>query len=79
MKIAYLLILAATFLSLSSVLHSANGLKSDVTALQVSKTVALQMRAEFCAKKAANYAYVLDKKFYSEEGAQRIYRACLNE
>lgn len=74
----YLLILAATFLSLSSVLHSANGLRSDTTALQASKTVALQMRAEFCAKKAANYGSIIEYKLYSEEMAGKIYRDCLN-
>lgn len=39
----------------------------------------LEEKSEFCAKRAANYAYVLDKKFYSEEGAQRIYQDCLTE
>lgn len=75
----YLLILSATFLSLSSILNSANGLRNDITALNISKTYALQMRAELCARKSANYAYVLDKKFYSEEKAEKIFNDCLNE
>lgn len=48
-------------------------------ALQNSQYQSLQAKSEKCSKKVANYVYVLDKKFYSEEGAQRIYKSCLEE
>ena len=48
-------------------------------ASQKALTEQREERSALCAKKTANYVYVLDRKFYSEEGAQRIYEKCLNE
>ncbi len=47
--------------------------------LQEARTASFRERSALCAKKASNFAYIIDKKLYSEESAQRIYTTCLNE
>lgn len=76
MKWLFLFILAMIVGGLSSISGKIERLEKDFSSQKILQAY-LEARSELCAKKAANYAYVLDKKFYSEEGAQRIYRDCL--
>jgi hypothetical protein len=64
---------------LTSTYTSALMLQKEYTAALESRHDAYQSRTALCAKKASNFAYIIDKKLYSEESAQRIYQTCLNE
>lgn len=76
---------AVLFFLIVGVFFQATNASLDVVRLQrsiASQKALTEQREEksaLCARMTANYVYVLDKRFYSEEGAQRIYRACLNE
>lgn len=78
MKYIYLLIVVASVLAFSSVLNAADNLQ-DQLVTQQTQIETLQAKSEKCAKKASNFAYIIDKKLYSEESAARIYETCLNE
>ena len=72
------IILVALFVSMGY--SEAERHKSESSlALQQTQIETLQAKSEKCAKKASNFAYIIDKKLYSEESAQRIYTTCLNE
>ena len=77
--IALSLCLLGTSWLLTTTYTSALMLQREYTQALASRHEAYELKAALCAKASANYAYIIDKKLYSEESAQRIYETCLNE